>query len=44
MTLPDWVLKLAKRITTLKPGRYQIILTVGRHPNWTVTDLGKVEQ
>lgn len=41
---PDWSTKLMRRLRGLKPGRYQITLTVGDQPNWTVTELGKVEK
>lgn len=40
---PAWAVALLRRILALAPGRYQIILTVGRCKDWTVTDLGKVE-
>ena len=41
---PKWIIKLAKRLFYLDPGRYQIILTIDDNPNWTVTNLGKVEK
>lgn len=41
---PKWIIKLARRLMALQPGRYQIILTIDDKPNWTVTNLGKVEQ
>ena len=41
--MPEWVLKLARRIMALRPGRYAIILTVGDMHDWTVAELGKVE-
>lgn len=41
--MPEWVVKLARRIMALKPGRYAIILTVGKMPDWTVMELGKIE-
>jgi hypothetical protein len=40
----EWIRKLAQRIMALKPGRYAIILTVGKKPDWTVVELGKIEQ
>lgn len=41
--MPEWVLKLARRLMALTEGRYLIVLTVGKETNWTVTKLGKVE-
>ena len=42
--MPEWVLKLARRLVALGPGRYQIILSVGKKHDWTVTRLGKLEE
>ncbi len=42
--MPDWILKLARRMLGLPDGRYSIIVTIGHKPDWTVTPLGKVEQ
>jgi hypothetical protein len=36
-------MKLARRLLALAPGRYMIILTIGRDHDWTVQMLGKVE-
>lgn len=45
MTLPEWVLKLARRLLALPDGRYQIVLTKnGDRNDWSVTRLGKIEQ
>ena len=41
--MPEWILKLARRIMALRPGRYAIILTVCDMHDWTVVELGKVE-
>ena len=43
--LPLWAVKLARRLLGLTPGRYYVILTIGRddHRDWTVQPLGKVE-
>jgi len=41
--MPSWVVKLARRLLALEPGRWQIVLTVGNKHDWTVTRLGKVE-
>lgn len=43
-TPTDWAGRLKKRILALRPGRYTITLTVGRDPDWTVTELGKLER
>jgi hypothetical protein len=43
--VPEWVLKFIQRLLALRPGRYQIILTIGKdNQDWTVTELGKVER
>lgn len=42
--MPDWVVKLARRLMALSPGRYAIVLTIGKEHDWTVQFLGKVEQ
>jgi hypothetical protein len=42
-TLPCWLLKLARRILHLAPGRYQIVLTISAQPDWTVIRLGSIE-
>jgi len=42
--MPEWVLKLARRIMALKPGRYMILLTIGNIFDWTVTALGDIER
>lgn len=42
--MPSWIVKLARRLLGLPPGRYQIILSV--HPSGhdiSVQDLGKME-
>ena len=39
-----WAEKLARRLQALTPGRYVILLTVDRRPDWTVQALGKVER
>lgn len=37
--------KLHQRLSNLKPGyRYVIIVTVGKDPDWTVQEVGKVER
>lgn len=37
--------KLIWRLNKLDAGkRYQILITVGQEPDWTVTELGKVER
>lgn len=43
LSLPPWLTKLARRLLALEPGRYQIILTIGKSHDWTVTHLGKPE-
>lgn len=43
LPMPEWVLKLARRILALPPGRYMIVLTVGERHDWTVIEAGKVE-
>ena len=43
--MPDWVLKLARRLMALTPGRYFVIITIDRKGvDWTVTKAGKVER
>jgi len=42
--MPEWVLKLARRLLALPRGRWQIILTIGDGHDWTVVPLGKVER
>lgn len=42
--MPEWILKLARRIMALAPGRYMIILTIGKDKDWSVITLGKVEK
>jgi len=42
--MPEWILKLARRLMALAPGRYMLILTIGKANEWTVTELGKVEK
>jgi len=41
--MPDWVLKLARRIMALESGRWLIVLTIGQRHDWTVQRIGKVE-
>jgi len=46
---PGWMVKLGRRLLTLSPGRYRIILTLGereaeRRADWTVEEVGKVEK
>lgn len=44
--VPEWIIKLARRLMALPAGRYQIILTIGNAANsydWTVISLGKIE-
>lgn len=44
--MPEWIIKLARRLMALPAGRYQIILTIGNAANsydWTVISLGKIE-
>lgn len=44
-SFPVWVVKLARRLLGLKPGRYQLILTIDRQGcDCTVIPLGKVER
>lgn len=42
--MTDWLTKLSRRLSALAPGRYIIILTVGKEADWTVQSAGKVEQ
>jgi hypothetical protein len=47
--VPEWMVKLGRRLLTLEPGRYRIILTLGkrqleREADWTVEPVGKVER
>lgn len=42
--MPEWVVKLARRLLALPDGRYSIVLTVdGQRRDWSVQPLGKVE-
>lgn len=41
--MPEWVIKLARRLMALTPGRYVIILSIGQIIDWTVQELGKIE-
>jgi hypothetical protein len=43
--VPEWLLKLARRLMALPEGRYQITVTIGpgNYYDCTVTELGKVE-
>ncbi len=43
-SMPEWLLNLVKRVNSLAPGRYLIILTIGKEPDWTVLHLGKQER
>ena len=44
VTLPGWVVKLARRLLGLERGyRYQVTLTLTTRPDWTIVKLGKVE-
>lgn len=37
--------KLIWRLNKLEPGkRYTILVTVGQEPDWTITELGKIER
>ena len=41
---PEWVVKLIRRLMPLPPGRYMIVLDVGKQKSyWSVTHLGKIE-
>jgi hypothetical protein len=42
--MPEWIVKLARRLMALTPGRYMIILTIGSTIDWTVQELGKIEK
>ncbi len=42
--MPEWLLKLTKRLLALTPGRYLIILTLGKEADWTLQHLGKIEK
>lgn len=44
--MPEWILKLARRLLGLAPGMYCIYLSIdeAKRPQWTVQPLGKVEQ
>lgn len=42
--MTDWLTRLTRRLAGLQPGRYIIIVTVGREVDWTVTEAGKVER
>ena len=47
ITAPRWSHKLLRRIATLQPGRYQLIITIrsdGEKNDWTVIGLGSVEE
>ncbi len=44
INFPEWIIKLSRRLLALKPGRYQITLTIGDCHDWTVVELGKVER
>lgn len=37
--MPDWLVKLARRLLSLSHGRYIIVLTVSNQPDWTVQEL-----
>ena len=39
-----WAQKFMRRVIALRPGRYQIILTIGKDADWTVQEIGKVER
>lgn len=41
--MPEWLLKLSRRLQALTPGRYVIILTIGKQPNWQVAKCVKTE-
>ena len=43
--MPEWIVKLARRILALEEGCWQILLIYqGGVRRWTVTRLGKVEE
>lgn len=43
--MPDWIIKLARRILALEDGCWLIVLTrQGEERRWTVMNLGKVEE
>ena len=44
MDLPDWICKFAQRLMNLTPGRWIIILTVGKKPDWSISGPEKVER
>jgi len=42
--IPDWIVKLARRLWGLERGyRYQITLTLTTRPDWTIIQIGKIE-
>jgi len=42
--MPDWIVKLARRLLSLDEGCWQIVLFNGGGRRWwTVTKLGKIE-
>ena len=43
VAFPGWLVRLARRIWHLPPGRYQITLAVQEQPDWSVLFLGDVE-
>lgn len=44
LNFPKWIINLANRLFKLKPGRYQLLLTIGPdHCDCTIQELGKVE-
>lgn len=43
--MPDWCKKLIRRLRALTPGRYFVIITIGKDgADWTVIGKGKVER
>ena len=44
LDLADWAYKLARRLMALTPGRWMIILTVGKEPDWSIWGPEKVER
>jgi len=42
--LPPWIVKLARRVLGLERGyRYHITLTLTTRPDWTICQVGKIE-
>ena len=45
IAVPDWVLKFSRRLLSLSPGNYVIVLAVGENKDhkWTIARLGHIE-